>query len=82
MQIPTDRTSGTRTRATEMLTYKFVEIYSTPLTTAPRRLVVESPERKPEFFVSKELSMQNSTFCHMGKLVGSCRLISYYYFYK
>ena len=31
-------TNGTRTRATQMLTYKFVEI-STPLTTAPRRLI-------------------------------------------
>ena len=38
IQIPTDRTSGTRTRATQMLTYKFVEICSTPLTTALRRL--------------------------------------------
>ena len=36
--IPTDRTNGTRTRATQILTYKFVEICSTPLTTAPRRL--------------------------------------------
>ena len=26
IQIPTDRTSGTRTRATQMLTNKFVEI--------------------------------------------------------
>ena len=31
-------TNGTRTRATQMLTYKFVEI-STPLTTAPWRPV-------------------------------------------
>ena len=37
IQIPTDRTSGTRTRATQMLTNTIVEIYSTPLTTAPRR---------------------------------------------
>ena len=37
IQIPTGRTNGTRTRATQMLTYKFVEICSTPLTTAPRR---------------------------------------------
>ena len=38
IQIPTDRASGTRTCATPMLTNKFVEICSTPLTTAPRRL--------------------------------------------
>ena len=37
IQIPTDRTSLTRTRATQMLTYKFVELCSTPLTTAPRQ---------------------------------------------
>ena len=37
IQIPTDRTNETRTRATRMLTYKFAEICSTPLTTAPRR---------------------------------------------
>ena len=37
IQIPTDRTSGTRTRATQMLTNKCVEICSAPLTTAPRR---------------------------------------------
>ena len=36
IQIPTDRTSGIRTRATQMLTNKLVEICSTPLTTAPR----------------------------------------------
>ena len=36
IQIPTDRTSGTPTRATQMLTLKFVEICLTPLTTAPR----------------------------------------------
>ena len=36
IQIPTDRTSGTRTRSTQILTYKFVEICSTLLTTAPR----------------------------------------------
>ena len=36
IQIPTDRTSGTRTRATQMLTNTIVEIYSTALTTAPR----------------------------------------------
>ena len=35
IQILTDRTSGTRTRAIQMLTYKFVEICSTPLTTVP-----------------------------------------------
>ena len=33
IQIPTDRTSETQTRATQMLTFKFVEICSTPLTT-------------------------------------------------
>ena len=38
MAIPTDRTSGTRTRSTQMLTYKCVEIFTTPLTTAPRQL--------------------------------------------
>ena len=38
IQIPTDRTSGTRTRATQMLTDTIVEICSTPLTTAPRRI--------------------------------------------
>ena len=37
IQIPTDRTSGTRTRATQMLTNTIVEICSTPLTTVPRR---------------------------------------------
>ena len=37
IQIPTDRTSGTRTRATQMMTNTIVEICSTPLTTAPRR---------------------------------------------
>ena len=37
IQIPTDRTSGTRTRATQMLTNTIVETCSTPLTTAPRR---------------------------------------------
>ena len=37
IQIPTDRISGTRTRATQMLTNTIVEICSTPLTTAPRR---------------------------------------------
>ena len=36
IQIPTDRTSGTRTCATQMLTTAIVEICSTPLTTAPR----------------------------------------------
>ena len=36
IQIPSVRTIGTRTRATQMLTYKFVEIRPTPLTTAPR----------------------------------------------
>ena len=39
IQIPTDRTSGTRTRTTQMLTNTIVEICSTPLTTAPRRLI-------------------------------------------
>ena len=33
----TDRTSGTRTHATQMLINKFVEMCSTPLATAPRR---------------------------------------------
>ena len=37
IQIPTDRTSGTRTRDTQMLTNTIVEKCSTPLTTAPRR---------------------------------------------
>ena len=37
IQITIDRTSGTRTRATQMLTNTIVEICSTPLTTAPRR---------------------------------------------
>ena len=36
IQIPTDRTSGTRTRATQMLTNTIAEICSTPLTTPPR----------------------------------------------
>ena len=38
IQIPTDRTSGTRNRATQMLTNTILEICSTLLTTAPRRL--------------------------------------------
>ena len=38
IQIPIDRTSETRTRATQMLTDKCVEMCSTPLTTAPRRI--------------------------------------------
>ena len=42
----TNRTSGTRTRATQMLTYKFVEICSTPLTTAPRRRRADNPTIK------------------------------------
>ena len=37
LQIPTDRTNGIRTRATQMLTNTIVEICSTPLITAPRR---------------------------------------------
>ena len=37
IQIPPDRTSGTRTCATQMLTNTIVEICSTPLTTGPRR---------------------------------------------
>ena len=44
--IPTDRTSGTRTRATQMLTYKFVEMCSTPWTTAPRRPNTKSTIKK------------------------------------
>ena len=36
-QIALDITSGTRTRANQMLTYKFVELCWTPLTTALRR---------------------------------------------
>ena len=39
IQIPNDRTSGIRTFATPMLTNKFVEICSTPLTTAPRQFI-------------------------------------------
>ena len=39
IQIPTDRTSGTRTRVTHMLTNTIVEICSTPLTTAPIRVI-------------------------------------------
>ena len=42
IQIPTDRTSGTRTRATQMLTNTIVEKCSKPLTTAPRRLSIPS----------------------------------------
>ena len=38
IQIPTDRTTWTRTRATQMLTNTIVEICSTPLTTAPWQL--------------------------------------------
>ena len=38
-QISTDRTSGTRTRATQMLNFKFGEICSMPITTAPRGLL-------------------------------------------
>ena len=50
IQIPTDRTSGTRTRATQMLTNTIVEICSTTLTTAPRRdylkfSIIEKVER-------------------------------------
>ena len=37
IKILTNRTSGTRTRITQMSTNKFVEICSTSLTTAPRR---------------------------------------------
>ena len=40
IQIPTNRTSGIRTRATQMLTNTIVEKCSTPLTTAPRRQVI------------------------------------------
>ena len=46
IQIPTDRTSGTRTRATQMYTYKFAEICSTPLTTAPKDGLVGVDETK------------------------------------
>ena len=42
IQILTDGTSGTRTSATHILTFRFVEICSTPLTTAPRRLKTEN----------------------------------------
>ena len=45
IQIPTDRTSGTRTRATQMLTNTIVETCSTRLTTAPRR---HNDNREPE----------------------------------
>ena len=38
IQIPTDRTSGTRTCPTQMLTNIIVEICTTRLTTAPRRV--------------------------------------------
>ena len=38
IDTPTARTSGTRTRVTQMLSNTFVEICSTPLTTVPRRL--------------------------------------------
>ena len=40
IQIPSDRTSGTQTHATQMLTFKFVEICSTPLITALGRIYV------------------------------------------
>ena len=40
--IPTDRTSGTRTCATQMLTNTNVEICSTRLTTVPRRPLIPS----------------------------------------
>ena len=48
IQIPTDRTSGTRTRATQMLTNTIVEICSTRLITAPRRLPT-APRRHAYF---------------------------------
>ena len=40
IQIPTDGTSGTRTRATRMLTNTIAEKCSTPLTTAPQLLTL------------------------------------------
>ena len=39
IQIISDGTSGTRTRPTHMLTFRFVEICSSPSTTAPRHRV-------------------------------------------
>ena len=47
IQISTDRTSRTRTRATQMLTYKCVEICSTPLTTVARPASMEIPPLPP-----------------------------------
>ena len=40
IQILTDGTSGTRTRTTHILTFKFVEICSMPLTTEPWQQIV------------------------------------------
>ena len=52
IQIPTDRASGTRTRATQMLTNTIVEKCSTPLTTASRRpnAVFEHPSANTVVF--------------------------------
>ena len=43
------RHSGTRTRATQMLTNKFVVICSTPLTTAPRRQQIGTDDKYHDY---------------------------------
>ena len=59
IQILTDRTNGTRTRTTQMLTYKFVEICSTPLTTAPRRHATAPRHATPQHI----LRYPDSNYC-------------------
>ena len=63
IQIPTDRTSGTRTRATQMLTNTFVEICSTTLTSVPRRL--KSDFRKGDSCASQLLAVVYNIYKHL-----------------
>ena len=61
IQIPTDITNGTRTRATQMLTSNFVEICSTSLSTALRRLRFVEMSSRPTFYSLYITPLINST---------------------
>ena len=60
IRILTDRTNGTRTRTTQKLTYKFVEICSTPSTTVPLE-AMKKKEKSSRYDQVYHLSKENFT---------------------
>ena len=71
IQIPTDRTSGTRTSATQMLTNKFVDICSTPLTTAPKN------KNKMLIVPDAPLAVEGEGNSHLTPVVSKCLELIY-----